>query len=188
MDAKDDEIIDHQNHNTLDNRRLNLRKTTYQNNNRNRTIINKESKLAGVHFTNRNKLWIAQIKIDNKTIHLIGDKDKHKVELIRLKAEQIAFGDFSPNKNMYSILDNYEYLKDINTIEELKEYYRVKNKIGDEHSSVKLTDKQVVEIRQLLKDTGSKQIEIAKMYNVSKYIISRINLNKTYKNLKVNNK
>ena len=48
--------------------------------------------------------------------------------------------------------------------------------------NARLTDQQVVEIKQLLKE-GVYQKVIAKQFNVTSGTISHLNLNKTYKNV-----
>ncbi len=53
---------------------------------------------------------------------------------------------------------------------------------GERNSSSKLKDYQVFEILELL-NTKIKQTEIAKIYNVSKYCISLIKNNKSYKHI-----
>ena len=92
LGAQDGELVDHRNHNTLDNRKINLRKATYQENNRNKTVENKQSKYAGVSYDNKRNSWIARIKINNKNTHLTSE-DKHYIEMVRLKT-RFVYGDF----------------------------------------------------------------------------------------------
>lgn len=53
---------------------------------------------------------------------------------------------------------------------------------GEKNSQSKLTDLQVLDIKKMLSEKV-KQVNIAKMYNVSKSCISYINKNKSYKHL-----
>lgn len=62
---------DHINHNTLDNRRSELRICTRQENQGNRNLVsNTTSQFKGVHWHRRSKKWIARIGINRKRIHL----------------------------------------------------------------------------------------------------------------------
>jgi DNA-binding helix-hairpin-helix protein with protein kinase domain len=64
-------IIDHINHNGLDNRKCNLRIVTRQQNQQNTTSRkNSTSKYLGVSFSNRALKWYAKIKTNNKNLNL----------------------------------------------------------------------------------------------------------------------
>lgn len=54
---------------------------------------------------------------------------------------------------------------------------------GSKNGRAKLDESQVMEIKHLLKDSDLTMVEIAKRYNVSKQIISRINNNKIWKHV-----
>jgi len=68
--------VDHKNHNTLDNRRENLRKCRVGQNSRNRTkhTLTSGGKLKGVYWRTARACWVAQIQIrkrgKRKTIHI----------------------------------------------------------------------------------------------------------------------
>lgn len=65
------EQVDHINHDTLDNRRENLRLASFSQNamNRNKQQRN-TSGYKGVSWINRCNKWLARIKVNNKSIHL----------------------------------------------------------------------------------------------------------------------
>ena len=64
-------IIDHINHNGLDNRKCNLRIVTVQQNQQNSTSRkNSTSKYLGVSFYKKSLKWNAKIWINNKNLHL----------------------------------------------------------------------------------------------------------------------
>jgi hypothetical protein len=68
MDSKDGEEIDHINHDTLDNRRSNLKVITTQKNSLNRKGANKNSKtgIRNVIWSERDKKYIVQLQINGK--------------------------------------------------------------------------------------------------------------------------
>lgn len=66
-------VIDHINHDTLDNRQINLRAITNLENQQNRHGAyrnNKKSQFRGVHWHNGNRKWRAQITLNGQLIHL----------------------------------------------------------------------------------------------------------------------
>lgn len=64
-------MTDHINRNGLDNRRVNLRETTYALNNRNRGIqSNNTSGYVGVYYHKAAKKWLAQVYRQRKRIHI----------------------------------------------------------------------------------------------------------------------
>lgn len=70
--------VDHLNHNTLDNRRENLRIVAPQENSRNkRKHSNNTSGYVGVSWNAQNKKWRARIHINNHLVHLGYYDSKH---------------------------------------------------------------------------------------------------------------
>lgn len=63
-----DKVVDHINHNTLDNRRCNLRITTKRGNSSN--IITNKSGIIGVRFYKPTNKWVAYVWHDNKNHHI----------------------------------------------------------------------------------------------------------------------
>ena len=71
MNAKKGEEVDHANHNTLDNRKCNLRICTkFQNMQNSKLQKNRSSKYKGVCWHKDNKKWKAYITYEGKRIHL----------------------------------------------------------------------------------------------------------------------
>lgn len=69
MDAPYGMVVDHINHNTLDNRKCNLRIVTNQENVRNRNFVsnNNDSGFTGVHWNSHSKKWQVVVTTDYKT-------------------------------------------------------------------------------------------------------------------------
>jgi hypothetical protein len=65
-------LTDHINHNSLDNRKANLRPATYTQSNRNRRKFSGQSnsKYKGVYWKKNINKWVAQIGVNKKVIHL----------------------------------------------------------------------------------------------------------------------
>lgn len=63
-------VVDHINHNSLDNRRTNLRLVTIAQNNMNRRPWKGTSKYKGVTFHRRDKRFIARISVNSKRLYL----------------------------------------------------------------------------------------------------------------------
>ena len=86
MDAPDDLLVDHINHNTLDNRRDNLRLATYSENGQNRKGASSRSKslVRGVYWNKREFKWIAQIRLNGK---VYGGRYDSKKEAIKASSE-----------------------------------------------------------------------------------------------------
>ena len=72
MNAKKGDYIDHINHNILDNRKINLRICTNQQNsfNARKPKGNLSSKYKGVHFHKKAKKWQAQAKLNYEYIYI----------------------------------------------------------------------------------------------------------------------
>jgi hypothetical protein len=85
-------VIDHVNHNTLDNRKENLRICTDTENRRNPNglRINNKSGICGVSWNEKYKVWYVQKKINNKSIYLGQYKDKHDAEKVINIANKIV--------------------------------------------------------------------------------------------------
>jgi len=81
-------VIDHINHNTLDNRRSNLREVTQSRNAANsRMRSSNKSGTIGVHWNKRQSQWIATIKTDLKAIYLGCFLKKEDAIKVREEAE-----------------------------------------------------------------------------------------------------
>lgn len=94
--------IDHKDNDGLNNQRRNLRKVTNQQNimNAQGRLNSLYSKYKGVSYNKRAKLWIAQIKFNNKNIGL----GYFKTELGAVKAY---------NKGAKKYFKNYAYINKI---------------------------------------------------------------------------
>lgn len=97
------EQVDHINRNRLDNRRINLRPATQQENRFNNSIrSDNTSGIIGVCWHNQAMKWMAQIQVRNININL-GMYNKFDDAIIaRLKAELKYFGvEFAPQRHLF---------------------------------------------------------------------------------------
>lgn len=87
MNPSEDMVVDHINHNRLDNRKQNLRLCTQGENLRNK-------KVKGVAFDERRNKWYARIMINRKNLHLGSFDTKEEAIEARKQAEIEYFGEY----------------------------------------------------------------------------------------------
>lgn len=97
MNAPKKMVVDHKNNLPLDNRKENLRICTQTQNMQNSSMQKSNtSGILGVYWDkNRNK-WVAQIRINNKTVTLGRYEDIEEAEQVRKDAELKYYGEFAP--------------------------------------------------------------------------------------------
>jgi hypothetical protein len=78
-------IIDHINHNTLDNRKVNLRIATYSENQANRNGIQKNntSGFLGVKFDKRTGHWYGEVRFNKQKFQTVRSRNKSEVIIAR---------------------------------------------------------------------------------------------------------
>lgn len=100
MNPPDDMVVDHINHNKLDNRCENLRICTQHENCLNKSIqCNNTSGVPGVSWSTREGRWKAQIRVDKKDKFLGYFKTKEEAVEARRQAEIEYFGEYAPTNN-----------------------------------------------------------------------------------------
>lgn len=88
-------IIDHKDHDGLNNQKNNLRAGTSKQNSRNsRPIIGKSSSYKGVAWNKHSKKWQAYIKVNNSCKHLGYFNDEKEAAEVYNEASVKYFGDF----------------------------------------------------------------------------------------------
>ena len=81
-------FIDHKNHNRSDNRIVNLRSVTNQENCKNASLRkDSSSRVCGVHWNKLERKWKAQINVDSKRIYLGCFDDLFEACCVRKSAE-----------------------------------------------------------------------------------------------------
>jgi len=95
--APDNMMVDHINHDTLDNRRENLRLCDNRQNqgNRNKSSRPASSKYKGVCWYKRDSLWIATMKQNRKTVNLGRFGTEEEAAIAYNKAALDFFGEFA---------------------------------------------------------------------------------------------
>jgi hypothetical protein len=77
-------LVDHINHNTLDNRACNLRVVTYSENNHNASVRkDNKSGYRGVTWDNKSNKWRASIRVDGTNHHIGFFANKHDAIMAR---------------------------------------------------------------------------------------------------------
>lgn len=97
----DKRVVDHINHDTLDNRRCNLRVCSYSENKVNTKIkSNNTSGYVGVGLYKPNGKWVARVSIGNKREHIgYFDTIEQAVSAREKRAEEL-FGEFKLKENI----------------------------------------------------------------------------------------
>lgn len=96
MGCNDELLIDHINHIKKDNRKINLRKVTDQQNNMNNYIRkDNNSGVTGVFFDKKRFLWVAQIRFNKKAIYLGSYVNFNDAVKAREQAEEKYFCEYS---------------------------------------------------------------------------------------------
>lgn len=112
--AFDGIYVDHINRNKLDNRKLNYRFCTNQENNRNKDLYSHNSSgITGVTWNKERNKWQAQIVVDNKTINLGRYESFDEAVKARLKGEEEYFKDFMPQERtgLYESINTGNFTK-----------------------------------------------------------------------------
>lgn len=95
VNAPSNMVVDHINHNTLDNRKENLRICTQKQNMCNQSIRkDNKSGYTGVYFVENKNKWVAQIRINGKTKHLGYYNEMKNAVKARKEAEIKYFGEY----------------------------------------------------------------------------------------------
>ena len=101
LNAKKGEVVDHINHNTLDNKKENLRICTNQENAFNSRLSKRnKSGIKGVAYNEKEKLWYGCITYNSKQYRKCG-KNKFDIVKWRLNLELELFKDFSSQKHLF---------------------------------------------------------------------------------------
>ncbi len=106
-------FVDHENHNTLDNCRKNLRTATNSQNQMNRrSQKNSVSRHKGVHFYKRYQRWQSQISYNNKRIQLGYFKYEQDAALAYNEAARKYHGEFAYFNSVFE-LPIYKEVNDV---------------------------------------------------------------------------
>ncbi len=118
-DCKSGMLVDHINHDTLDNTRTNLRMVTASVNCQNRLMqLNNKSGFRGVSWDKESKKWRSQIKLNNKKYNLGRFDDKNKAaEVVHNARIKLMPG------YVYNLIQTETYLEFHESREELQESY-----------------------------------------------------------------
>lgn len=172
--------VDHIDGDGLNNQRNNLRLCNNQQNTRNSRIRSGTSKYKGVSWNTRAQKWQAGLglTLNNKRRHVaLGCYNNEKEAA---KAYDLAaiyyFGDFARIN-----FDKFDY-KDL-----IFDFYKHVGRFqpdnrGSKHGASKLTELNVIKIRQLIKQ-GVLHMQIAKQFNVSQGLISLIRTRRAWKHV-----
>ena len=96
MNCESNMVVDHINHNKMDNRKSNLRVCKQNNNSANCKVSkNNTSGVTGVCWNNKRNKWEAKIMVNRKTINLGRYNNFEEAVVARKQAEEKYFGEYS---------------------------------------------------------------------------------------------
>ncbi|MFA2595241.1 HNH endonuclease [Bacillus cereus] len=103
MKPKEEEVVDHKDGNKLDNRKINLQavKQLY-NVQKKQKQSNNTSGVIGVWYHKQRSKWVAELKTPHKKHYLGAYDDIESAIRIRLEGEKKYFGEFAPQKHLFS--------------------------------------------------------------------------------------
>lgn len=97
-----EKYCDHNDRNTLNNRKYNLRPSTFSENTQNRGVFkNNKSGVTGVCWRQKEQMWQVYINVDKKKVHLGWCSNKEEAIKIRLSAECKYYGEFAPQRHLF---------------------------------------------------------------------------------------
>ena len=137
MGATEGVVVDHKNMNILDNRKVNLRKTTHTYNRANALKYNIKkptSKYKGVTYDKVNSNWVARVKRGNKVFYRGRYSKEDSAALAYNHYAKKAFGEFAYLNNVETHED-YDWTKDKLTKTPSKKQSGYKYITWDSHAS-----------------------------------------------------
>lgn len=105
------QLVDHINHNKLDDRKSNLRDATRSVNSLNKAklLSTNTSGITGVSFSKKRNRWWAQLCVNNVSMYLGSFINKDDAIRARLKAEAKYYKEFAPQRHLFA---EYNILED----------------------------------------------------------------------------
>lgn len=102
MNAEKGQDVDHKNHNTLDNRRKNLRLTDRKQNSKHRGVNNSNNKSGyrNVCWDSKNKKWLVQLQVNGKNTRLGRFDDVHEAGKFAKEMREKYYGEFAGRKSL----------------------------------------------------------------------------------------
>lgn len=117
-----DELVDHIDHDRLNNCKSNLRVCSHDDNMKNRSIHkNNTSKVLGVTWYEPRKKWRSQIKINGRCTHIGLFTSKTEAIRARIKAELEFYKEYAPTYNCFTEDQRKSILNDEMSSEEIVE-------------------------------------------------------------------
>jgi hypothetical protein len=115
-------VVDHISGDTLDNRKCNLRICSKAENNRNQTLIRRNtgaSKFKGVRWHKRDSVWYAGIRVNNKSVHLGSSSSAEECAGWYDMGALYYFGEFARtnfDKNTYNMQEVIQFCESRNAV------------------------------------------------------------------------
>lgn len=107
LSSEDKRVVDHINHNTLDNRKSNLRIVNRSQNAMNRVVrANNKSGVPGVYYRKQESLWIANVMVNKKRVIVGRFKNFEDAVVARKEAEDKYYNEYSYNNSQQYALNN----------------------------------------------------------------------------------
>lgn len=126
LDAPKGKVVDHINHNTLDNKKINIRVLSHSENMQNRVpCVDSKSGIRGVHWCHIKKRWVAEVVYKGKRVFRKYCRSLDEAAMQVTTARKILL-EFSNEEYLRLIKPNIEFVHNVHKEKGIRDYSKGK--------------------------------------------------------------